>query len=137
MKALSIKQPWADAIVHGTKRIENRGRPVPAAYIGVRTLLHASKAGDRRAVLNGIRPHGDVRGAILGAFTITGYHLDGDDCIPNCSFWGQDQLFHWQLADVVRLDQPVPAKGFLGFWTPPDTVLDAVYRQITTDQPAA
>ena len=24
MKALTIRQPWADAIVHGTKRTENR-----------------------------------------------------------------------------------------------------------------
>lgn len=130
MKALSIRQPFADSVMYGTKRIENRSRPVPAAYIGVRFLLHASKAGDRRAVLNGIRPHSDVRGAILGAFTITAYHLDGDDCIPNCSFWGQGQLFHWQLADVIRLDQPVPAKGFLGFWTPAPDVLDAVRQQI-------
>jgi hypothetical protein len=130
VKAITIRQPWTDSILYGTKRIENRTWAVPAAYIGVRTFLHAAKSRDHRAIRNGIRPQNDVRGAILGAFTITGCHDDGDDCTPNCSFWGQDQLFHWQLADVIALPEPVPAKGQLGFWTPPEPVLAAVQQQL-------
>jgi|SRR5690242_9178445 len=130
MKALTIRQPWLDAIVYGTKRIENRSRPVPAAYTGTTILLHASKTGDRRAVLNGIHPHHDERGVILATATITDSHPDGDDCIPNCSFWGQPELHHWQLADVTPLPMPVPTKGALGFWTPPPAVLAAVHEQL-------
>lgn len=129
MKAFSIKQPHLDAILYSDKAPENRSWPLPAKYLGVRVLLHASAALDRHAVLpDGIDTSGwpGVRGAILGAATFAACHLDAD-C---CSRWGQRQVFHWQPADVIRLDEPVPAKGSLGFWTPAPAVLDAVYRQI-------
>lgn len=126
MKALTIRQPWADSIVYGTKRIENRSWPLPAAYTGTPILLHSAKTGDRRAVLNGILPETDVRGAILAVITFPSCHYDGDDCGPNCSFWGHDQVFHWQIADVTPLPMPVPAKGQLGFWTPNPAVIAAV-----------
>lgn len=40
MRALSIRQPWAYSIVHGTKRIENRGWNT--RYRGL-FLIHAAK----------------------------------------------------------------------------------------------
>jgi hypothetical protein len=126
VKALTIRQPYVDSIVYGTKRIENRSWPLPAAYTGTPILLHSAKANDRRAIHNGIRPETDVRGAILAVITFPSYHRDGDDCTPNCAFWGQDQVFHWQIADVTPLPMPVPAKGQQQFWTPTPDVLAAV-----------
>lgn len=130
MKALTIRQPWADAIVYGTKRIENRRWALPARYTGVPVLLHSARANDRRAIRNGIRPETDIRGAILAVITFPSCHYDGDDCTPNCSFWGHDQVFHWQIADVTPLPEPVPAKGSLGFWTPTPAVIAAVQQQL-------
>jgi hypothetical protein len=135
MRALSIRQPWADAIVHGTKRTENRTRPAPDKHVGTRILIHTSLLGDRAAILpfgynTARRDWPAARGAIVGAATLTGCHRDAGCCTP----WGQRSgarpVYHWQLTDVVALGQPVPAKGALGFWTPGPDALAAVYRQI-------
>ena len=42
MKALTIKQPWAWAITHGTKRVENRTWKPPFHIIGQRIAIHTS-----------------------------------------------------------------------------------------------
>lgn len=128
MKALTIKQPWAGAIVHQTKRVENRTWKLPAAHEGARILIHAAAQPDKWAVVYG--PNLDVYGAIVGLATITGCHWsdDGRCCGP----WGFENSYHWTLADVTVLPDPVPAKGALGFWTPPADVLAAVEQQLAT-----
>lgn len=45
-RALSLYQPWASAIVHGSKRIENRPIPPPANIVGQRIFIHAAKTWD-------------------------------------------------------------------------------------------
>lgn len=135
MRALTIRQPWADAIVHvddphwGRKTIENRTWPAPKQHIGTRILIHAAKTGDRKAVLAGVHPGPDARGAIIGAATLAGCHYDGVIChLKNCGPWAFPNAYHWQLTDVIALPKPIPAKGALGFWTPPDDVLEAVQQ---------
>lgn len=34
LRVLTVRQPWASAIVYGPKRIENRGRPLPSTMLG-------------------------------------------------------------------------------------------------------
>lgn len=138
MKALTIQQPWIDAIAHGSKRTENRSWVPPAALIGQRILLPAAKADDRWAILpfganTARRDWPDQRGVILAAVTLVGYHIDGDGCGDpnvNCGPWGMREVFHWTLADVIALPAPVPAKGALGFWTPAPDVTAAVQAQL-------
>lgn len=132
MKALTVQQPWIDAIVQPgdkPKRTENRSWVPPAALIGQRILLHAAKADDRRAVLcRGNWP--DQRGVILAAATITGHHpapATGPLC---CAPWGFPDVYHWDLADVVALPEPVPCRGLQQFWNPPADVLAAVQQQL-------
>lgn len=43
MKALSLRQPWANAVLYLGKTIENRVWPPPATMLGVEFLIHASK----------------------------------------------------------------------------------------------
>lgn len=137
MKALTIRQPWADAIVHtdhprwGRKRIENRTWDLPGAHVGARILIHAAKTGDRKALLAGVLPGPDARGAIIGTAVLTGAHFAGVACqIRNCGPWAFPDTYHWQLDDVIALDEPITAKGRLGFWTPDSDVLTAVRRQL-------
>lgn len=127
MKALTIRQPWAGAIVHQTKRVENRTWKLPAAHHGARILIHAGAERDKLAIVYG--PHLDVYGAIVGVATITGCHFDNGNNVC-CSEWAFTGTYHWELADVVALAEPVPAKGALGFWTPTPDILAAVQRQI-------
>ncbi|WP_031030070.1 MULTISPECIES: ASCH domain-containing protein [unclassified Streptomyces] len=125
MKALTIRQPWAGAIVHQTKRVENRTWKLPAAHHGARILIHAGAQPDKTAEVNG--PHLDMYSAIVGIATITGSHWSSEwQC---CGYWAFENTYHWELADVIALPKPVPAKGALGFWTPPADVLDAALAQ--------
>lgn len=121
VKALSIRQPWADAIVHGTKRVENR--TWATRYRGP-VLIHASTVRDPHTTVDG--PWPDVRSAILALARITGcHHSDDGRC---CGPWGDKGAYHWTLADVVPLPEPVPCKGRLGLWTPPPELTTVVRR---------
>lgn len=127
MIALTVRQPWADAIAHGGKRIENRTWPVPAKHVGARILIHAGAVADRYAVLPAevpSRPIGwpGTRSAVVAVATLVGSHLATGRC---CGPWGFPEVFHWQLADVTALTDPVPCKGRLGLWTPPADVIAA------------
>lgn len=47
MKALTLWQPWASAIAHGFKKVENRPWRPPAKMIGQRFAIHAGKTYDK------------------------------------------------------------------------------------------
>lgn len=122
MKALTVRQPWADAIAHQTKRIENRSWKTN--YRGL-VLIHAAAAHDPHAVIYGPRP--DERSAVIAIAEIDDCHYseDGKCCGP----WGEENIYHWHLTEVRTLDKPVPAKGRLGLWTPSKELLAEVNQQ--------
>jgi hypothetical protein len=127
MKALTVRQPWAGAIAHQQKTVENRSWRLPAKYEGARILIHAGAQPDRDAQVYG--EHLDVYRAVVAVVTITGCHFSvaGTCCGP----WGFERVYHWTLADVIALPEPVPvARGALNFWTPSDDVLTAVQAQL-------
>ncbi|MFD6149422.1 hypothetical protein [Streptomyces sp. NPDC060243] len=137
MRALTIRQPWAGAITHLDKRVENRSWKLPAKHHGARILIHAAAttyaALGRIHILNltGDEPENqwpDDRGAIIAAATLTGCHWSSDDGTC-CGPWGFENAYHWTLTDVIALPEPVPAKGALGFWTPSPDALAAVTPQ--------
>ncbi|MEU5322963.1 hypothetical protein AB0G67_40365 [Streptomyces sp. NPDC021056] len=147
MKALTVRQPYADAIAHGAKPVENRTRPLPPRYAGVPVLLHAAKdphatsitATDLAEVTGAdITAWTDTRSAILAQIRFRGSHLSSDTTWC-CRPWGQvptriqPVVWHWEIDQVILLDQPVPATGVLGFWNVRDDVLDAVQQQITLE----
>jgi hypothetical protein len=122
MRALTIRQPWADAIAHQTKRIENR--TWKTNYRGL-VLIHAAAAPDPAAIIYGPRP--DVRSAIIAIAEIDDCHYstDGQCCGP----WGQENIYHWHLCEVRTLPEPVPCKGRLGLWTPPADIVTVALEQ--------
>lgn len=132
MKALTIKQPWADAIGHGEKRIENRTWQPPGKHIGTRILIHAGAAYDPmgRFIItdrDALNSWPDARKAIIAVAELASVHAAADGC---CAPWGELDVYHWELSDVIPLPEPVPAKGALGFWTPTPEVLAAVEAQL-------
>jgi len=59
LAGLYVRQPWADAIVHGHKTIETRHYPVPEKHLGhwvavIATSNTATKAGQRRSQVAGL-----------------------------------------------------------------------------------
>ncbi|MFF9118324.1 hypothetical protein ACF09Y_22440 [Streptomyces massasporeus] len=149
MKALTVRQPYADAIASGAKPIENRSKPLPVKYIGVPVLLHAGAAHHASGItavdlarITGARTHTwpDTRSAILAVIRFGGFHLADSNAHWCCRPWGQvptrvqPEVWHWEIREVTCLAEPVPASGALGFWTPDDDVLAAVQRQIDLER---
>ena len=128
VRALTVRQPWAWAIVHAGKDVENRSRRTH--YRGP-LLIHAGSALDRSAfeeiAAMGIdTPEaGDVeRGAVIGVVTLI-------NCVSNSqSAWAIEGAWHWLLADPRPVD-PVPSGGRLGLWSPAQDVITAVSRTAT------
>lgn len=137
MKALTVRPPWSDAIAHGGKTVENRGRQTH--YRGL-LAIHAGKRFDWDAEY----PPGEMRkwcapedlplGAIVAVADLTGCHSSSTTCGPDgiglCSPWGRWDAWHWQLSNVRPLADPVPCRGALGLWTVPDEVESAVRAQL-------
>lgn len=112
MRALTVRQPWAWAIVHGGKDVENRTRNVAGAYRGP-VAIHAgltvaamdsSYAYSVSHLLSasGLKLLGDVLpvGAIIGVVDLVDVHRqdflpspDGDPAkFAQCSPWAQYDL---------------------------------------------
>jgi len=126
MLALTLIQPWAWAICHAGKRIENRDWPPPARIIGQRIAIHAGKKRDDAALIlsQGIRPPGELPSmAVVATARVTGVVEKSDDRW----FVGD---YGWLLDEVRVLEVPVQCKGALGLWRlPPDA-------EALVDQPA-
>jgi transposase InsO family protein len=93
LRALSIRQPWAHAILHLGKEVENR--PMLRNYRG-RILIQANKTitDDERAAARklGLDSDGLVRGAIVGDVEIvdcvnTSWFLSLDDAKRKIEAW--------------------------------------------------
>lgn len=118
VRGLTVRQPWASAITHLHKDVENRSRVT--TYTGL-LLIHAAKKTDTDAMRDAPAdlPGLAERGTVLAVARLTGCHPH-TRCAGRCSTWADPDRWHWQLADVVALGNPVPATGALQLWTPPD-----------------
>lgn len=130
MRILSIRQPWAWAIVSGFKAVENR--TWTHSYRG-RLLIHAGKHEDyenvdwvMRMIADqlGIAPHeameGYLRhrhlGAIVGEVMMNAV-VSGREARPHDPWYFGPHGF--VLSDPIRY-RPVPMRGMQGIFSPPD-----------------
>lgn len=152
LPCISVRQPWAWALVVGAKPTENRARTYrPIKYQGP-VGIHASKACDEedfhdpriRAALaerglvgNGIKIR-DVFafGAIIGTVNITDCHparwsrASNDTC---CRPWGEPGPDNWHISCTSerQITEPVPARGSLALpWQAPPDVAAKVWAQL-------
>lgn len=107
MRALSIRQPYAEMILRGEKTIEYRSRPT--RLIGQRFYIYAAKkwagvpapapAPGTNGHANGSLAPGDApTGVIVGTATIA-------RCVQN------NGHYEWHLSQVKRLPKPRKPKG--------------------------
>jgi hypothetical protein len=138
--ALSIRQPWAWAILYAGKDVENRSWALPAHMVGKRILLHASKtcsraeyedASDTIEIVHGFRvpPLAELdRGAVVGAFTLVGCFGPSE---VGGGQWHIQGQFGLSIAKVSVLPSPVSCKGALGFFSVPPDVAKAIREQVS------
>jgi hypothetical protein len=117
-RALSIRQPWAYAILHLGKDVENRPKPT---RLHERILIQASLTitlRERDAARKlGLDIDELLRGFIVGSVEIV-------DCRRNSqSKWAIRGQWHWILKSPRVLAKPIPFKGALGFMRVPDRIL--------------
>ena len=144
-KALTIRDPWAQAIVFGDKRVENRSQRL-RKMLGERVAVYVAKTVDQdawRELYENRKYRGDVPkyeatdvlhypGHIIGSVRLVGYcdargeeidhvqsgftsHWSGSGPCPTTSEWWQGPV-GWLLDDVIEY-RPVEARGMPGFWT--------------------
>jgi hypothetical protein len=59
----------------------------------------------------------DLKGVVLGSVVLF-------DVVPDSkSEWAIEGEWHWQLVDPQPLDEPIPCKGQLWLWQPPDELI--------------
>jgi len=97
MRALSIRQPYAELILRGLKTVEYRSRPTK--IIGERFYIYAAKGFTteaQRALTDdgGLDSADLLRGVLVGTATIS--HITN----------GTPGVYEWHLTDVRRLARP-------------------------------
>jgi hypothetical protein len=131
MRILTVKQPWAWAIIHRGKDVENRSRNLAGDYRGMVAIHAGASSLDPDAyahpAMQRLEPAG--RGAfrfgeILGLVDLVGVHESGEDgcgtgegfgtVIPQCSEWAEGFSHHLVLANPHPLAKPLPYRGSLG-----------------------
>lgn len=134
MKALSVKQPWAELEASGLKDLEIRSR---ATHYRGRLAIHASNTPDTSpAALEACKlagylsPRAMPLGRVVAVVNLTscdpweadadgqGARVQGNACTP----W-RPAAWAWKLTDARRADSPFPVKGQLGIWEIPDSAV--------------
>jgi ASCH domain len=100
MRALSVKQPWAELIARGLKKVENR---TWARDFRGDLLIVASKGRNDEEVIDaGLDPEVLVYGAAV--------------CVVNLTkVTGDDGDYKWHLSDPRRV-KPFPVKGYASIY---------------------
>jgi hypothetical protein len=150
MRAITVRQPWAWAIVHGGKNVENRTRNIAGSYRGP-VAIHAgvgpfeqhNQASEALKVAHGSEtPSQVVFGAVIGVVDLVDVHrahpdsgtrcggLDDMYTWQFCSSWGMAGHFHLVLENPRPLRVPVRARGQLGLWRPDEAVRSAITYQL-------
>lgn len=129
MKALTICQPYAELIARGEKIIENRDWRKLPTYRGP-LAIHAGKSRDWFDA--DIITPGAFDALPFGAFVAVADLIDAqwlEDLSPDLRAHkhanGPACLV---LANVRRLPEPIPYRGYFGLWDAPDELFLTVAR---------
>jgi hypothetical protein len=151
MRIITVRQPWAWAIIFGGKNIENRSMNIAGSYRGP-IAIHAGQKNLREtwSLFLGTAPKATelqdkaaaeaVFGSIIGVVDLVDVHqclgnekeCSSEEGIFPCSPWGlRSAKYHLVLANP-RAIEPIRYKGFLGLRTISESeVLKEIHDQLT------
>ncbi|QOT16500.1 ASCH domain-containing protein [Paenarthrobacter sp. YJN-5] len=127
LKALTVKNPWAWAIINAGKNVENRSQPT--SHRGT-LYIHIAKRDDeagheneairqaRAEASQAVRNHLQLQGYVLGTVEVVGCHHSSDCKTKDgyCSEWARPGFYHWELSQPRPLACPFPEVGKLNIW---------------------
>lgn len=132
MKILTVRQPWASALMRtdpGRKNIENR---TWSTQLRGRIAIHASARIDRPALAVVPNANTEDLARVLGVIQIIGCHIQNSaECLEaGCESnpWAQFSeypdrpIWHWNLENPRSFVTPIRAKGALQLWEPTPSV---------------
>lgn len=150
LRGLTLHRPWAAAIVHGPKRVENRTWAPPLALVrgGLTIAIHAGKRWDAdgasdMVVTPGLWPDAKGRIPSRGSERLTAWPVEwtregivGTARVVDSREFGDtlgwkdrphgDPWFvgpwGWVLDDVRALPAPIPCRGAQGLWRLPPAI---------------
>lgn len=122
MKALTIKQPWAQLIIEGYKKYEFRSWKTK--YRG-KILIHAGMSLEKDMAFR-FKDYNlsYTMGAIIGEATL-------EDCILVDEKFNEElkridpivygrsnhvETYAWKLTNIMKYEEPIEIKGQLGLW---------------------
>jgi hypothetical protein len=142
MKALTLKQPWAWAVAHAGKDVENRTWRPPSSIIGQCIAIHAGmefdkEAASHRGIRNSTLPDEFEHGAIVAVSRILTYQHEtgfprGPGRFPKSdrAYWWFTGPYGWWLTRTITLPEPIPCKGAQGLWDVPPEIEAEINRQV-------
>jgi hypothetical protein len=119
MLCLTVWQPWASAIIFGSKDIENRTWTPPKRVIGRRIWIHAGKRLDSEDAIEFCADNGydwheheehHIFGAIIGSVAVEGWTSSPKENSP----WFVGPI-GWRLTRPIP-QPPVYCRGAQGLW---------------------
>jgi hypothetical protein len=119
IKILTVRQPWATALVAGWKDVENRSWRTN--YLGW-ILIHSARSVDSQVPTRYQLGDPSVLplGSVIGAVKLL-------DVIWNSpSVWAEPGSWHWRHdpALAIQLEKPIPWRGTLGLTRVPSALID-------------
>ena len=125
LKAVTLHRPWAWAITHLDKRVENRSWKCPLPG-GSLFAIHAGKKWD----LNAVRFIESVNTSQLITMPPEEEHPTGIVAIARFdgNVWSDESPWFmggigWLFSDLVVFENPVPCLGREKLWTVPENIL--------------
>lgn len=141
--ALTVKQPWAEAILRGKKWYEFRTWTPPEGTAWI--ALHAGKEIDKRAFgeqrfvaplpedCRGWTIYNDWRGAVVGLVRIKNVrpvNMDPDFWCDHPGCPKPPGGYAWTLCGATILPKPIPCRGQQRLWRLPNDVRAQIAEQL-------
>lgn len=140
MKALTVRQPWAWAIIHGGMTVENRDWRAshPGLKVRGRVLIHASrhmmrfecKVFDNDAPIDLVRPtmsqllHGGFIGSVEVVDVLTKKNIESANPVDKVWFAGPVGLLLRNPRPLSVPIVPFKSPNSMGFYDVPDDMVD-------------
>jgi hypothetical protein len=156
MRVITVKQPWAWAIIHGGKDVENRVKRIAGHYRGPVAihvgLTYASDIDNTEldeTMTDWFRENSTQRypwmsdfGHIIGVVNLRATHhadycKEADERGRVCSPWAEEDGWHLELDNARPLTEPITWRGALGARELPDDTAQLVLERAITPKEAS